>query len=255
MTLAPAALATAGLLVASAARAHLAIGGRSLVGLCHLSSALVLGRAVAATAEAGAEVHEAHTTFLVEREIQGKGPLAGTRIELLGGPVPARYAAGEEALIFLTAGGAGDVARWTAVQRAGGRLVLRAGDALDAKEARTLAALCVAAHRGATQGEAGLATTAALIELLDARVEGVRLLAALDLLERAHHPDLFSPAARGRLTGPDPAGASDPRIRALVPSITQTLEAVRRPAPPRVAPRHDGQAMNPHGPAGAPEDE
>ncbi len=240
LKLAAAALATAGLLVASAARAHLAIGGRSLVDLCNLSSTLVLGRAVAATAETGGEVHQARTTFLVERKIEGKGPAAGTRIELLGGSAPARYAAGEEALLFLAeAPSAGGAARWTAVQRAGGRLVLATGDALVASDVQELAALCAAAHRGATQGEAGLATTAALIELLDARVEGVRLLAALDLLERAHHPDLFSPAARGRLAGPDHAGARDPRIRALVPSITRTLQAAQHSALPRAVPPSD----------------
>ena len=169
---------------AAAAGAHLRAVGGSLVDLLARSEGVVLVEVTAATEDAPASRTQM-------RRIRSLGGVVPPEEFALGNALsPMRYAGGQKAIVVLTR----ENDRWQAIQLAGEGLVLAPSEP-DAATLAYVSALWKATHEAEPDGDLGLQLRGGL--RLPHRK--LRLLAALDLAELAHHKPGLSPAARAAL--------------------------------------------------------
>lgn len=213
-----AALAAVGALLAVVpAAGHLRNVGGSLLDLLVRSDALVLVEVVRATTDAPAETRVRTKSVLGGLEPPGEVSVANALS-------PMRYETGQHAVVALER----DEETWRAVQLTGEGLVLDESE-LDAETASYLEALWTATHDAASQGDLGRTLRGGL--RLPHRQ--LRLWAALDLAELAHHRPGLSADVRKALAGDLEDPDLDPAVRM---AVERALDGGPSAPPERVGP-------------------
>ncbi len=181
-----------------AATAHLRPVGGSLLELLRRAD----GAAIVEVLEATRDGAEPDTRVAPRKSLGGDAPT--TDFRLRSAPSPMRYGAGQTAIVFVEREGD----RWRAVQSAGEGLVFEAGE-LDAKTEEYVSSLWEAVHGGHADADLGLLLRAGL--RLPHRK--LRLLAAQDVAELAHHPPGLSAEALGAMRADREEPDLDPVVR------------------------------------------
>lgn len=132
---------------------------------------------------------------------------------------PMRYAAGQRAIVTYERDGD----QWRATQLAGEGVVFASGDEVDATTMAYLADLWTATHDATPDGDLGLL----LRRGLRLPHPKLRLLAALDIAEIAHHQPGLSDAARAALLRDLDDPALDEAVRLAISRATHAAGATR----------------------------
>lgn len=201
-------LAVVSFLLATVSHAHLRAVGGSLLDLLVRGDAVVVVEVVSATEDAPA----ARTRM---RKVQALGGASvPDELVLRNAPSPMRYAKGQTAIVVAVQ----EDDRWNAIQLAGEGIVFD-GATVDPETAAYVSALWKATHAADPDGDLGLLLRTGL-RLPHAKL---RLLAALDLAEIAHHRPGLSPPARAALEKDLEDPALDPAVRvALTRALGRT---------------------------------
>lgn len=185
-------------LIAPATFAHLKNVGGSLLDLLASADGVV----VALVVEPTQDPPESHTRMHVIQALAGSAPPA--EFSLANALSPLRYAKGQRAIVLFS--GKGEDLQ--AVQLAGEGLVVE-GESIDPATGDYVAALWKATHEADPDGDLGALLRTGL-RLPDRKI---RLLAALDIAEIAHHKPGLSESTRAALTKDLADPALDPAAR------------------------------------------